>query len=676
MPFEVKCDKCDAKFALTEDLYTRKVKGRVVTIKCKSCRAGIQVDGTVMADDSPPGQTPTVPLAGPGMLKSSGNELEPTPTVPLSLGGGSDDQADDLWLISFGDDDDREMSSGQIADALLKGTIDEETIVWRDGMDDWLPLSAVAELRLAVSQAQRAQATGGFLGTGMSLGKKADSPPDSEEEAPISIEPESLNPDSVEEITSSGAVALAPGTMGKSPDPPRPPPARNVPGGTKVGLPVPPEIKKSEGKREFPKPPAMKKAEPKKAELPKPPAPGKGAKKPEPAKPAPPPRKMPEPPKPPSPTASASDANNDESPKPALPKPPPLKKRGDDAGPKPPKPPALKSLAGTKTEDSERVGEDVLGLATSTGESVTAARGQGVDLAELGNEAPPEPVDDGPEETKKEEESKEAAPEKRPAMVATAAEADAPVAVEPAEEKKKGPSAVLLIGIAAAVAFGVYWFGMRTTDGPVAVNTPAETSEVPPENPSSPTEEPTAEPTTEPSEEPTEEPSEEPSEPASPSEPSRLLGTSGGSTPPSTGDPVAPAVPDKPEKPEAPEKPAPEPDKPSKPEPSAPAPGSDPPKTPDKPKGGENPFDKGAAAAALGSAAAQASGCRKASDPSGRARVTVTFAPSGRVTNAVVSGPPFAGTPTGGCIAATMRRARIPPFSGGAKTVGKTVVIN
>jgi hypothetical protein len=55
--------------------------------------------------------------------------------------------------------------------------------------------------------------------------------------------------------------------------------------------------------------------------------------------------------------------------------------------------------------------------------------------------------------------------------------------------------------------------------------------------------------------------------------------------------------------------------------------------------------------------------------------VTITFSPSGRVTSATIGGPPFAGTPTGGCIAATLRRARVPPFTGDMVTVKKTVEI-
>jgi hypothetical protein len=88
------------------------------------------------------------------------------------------------------------------------------------------------------------------------------------------------------------------------------------------------------------------------------------------------------------------------------------------------------------------------------------------------------------------------------------------------------------------------------------------------------------------------------------------------------------------------------------------------------------PFDKSAASVAMSSAAASAGGCRSAGDPSGVAKVTVTFAPSGRATTANVSGPPFAGTATGGCIAKTFRQASIQPFDGAPVTVSKTVTIH
>jgi hypothetical protein len=56
--------------------------------------------------------------------------------------------------------------------------------------------------------------------------------------------------------------------------------------------------------------------------------------------------------------------------------------------------------------------------------------------------------------------------------------------------------------------------------------------------------------------------------------------------------------------------------------------------------------------------------------------VTVTFAPSGNVTSAVVDSAPFAGTPVGGCIAGKFRAAHVPAFSGGNVTVGKSFSLN
>jgi hypothetical protein len=114
------------------------------------------------------------------------------------------------------------------------------------------------------------------------------------------------------------------------------------------------------------------------------------------------------------------------------------------------------------------------------------------------------------------------------------------------------------------------------------------------------------------------------------------------------------------------------PDATPKPEP-APTPTVAPPREP--PAEATGPFDAAAARASLDTAAAQASSCRKPGDPSGVAVVTITFSPSGRVTTANIGGPPFAATPTGGCIASTLRKARVPPFIGEMVTVRKTVTI-
>ncbi len=88
------------------------------------------------------------------------------------------------------------------------------------------------------------------------------------------------------------------------------------------------------------------------------------------------------------------------------------------------------------------------------------------------------------------------------------------------------------------------------------------------------------------------------------------------------------------------------------------------------------PFSKASAISALTGAAGAAGGCKKAGGPTGMGKVQVTFAPSGRVTNATVMGAPFAGTAVGGCVAGAFRRAKVPAFSGNGVTVSKSFAIN
>lgn len=87
------------------------------------------------------------------------------------------------------------------------------------------------------------------------------------------------------------------------------------------------------------------------------------------------------------------------------------------------------------------------------------------------------------------------------------------------------------------------------------------------------------------------------------------------------------------------------------------------------------PFDHAAAKAALSAAADTARACKEDGGPTGDAKVEVTFAPSGDVTSAEVEGPPFAGTPVGGCVASAFRGARVPPFQGAPVRITTSVVL-
>ena len=87
-------------------------------------------------------------------------------------------------------------------------------------------------------------------------------------------------------------------------------------------------------------------------------------------------------------------------------------------------------------------------------------------------------------------------------------------------------------------------------------------------------------------------------------------------------------------------------------------------------------FNPAEGSAAVAAAAGAATGCSDGKHK-GRAPMSVTFSPSGRVTAAVVAGySPLAGTTVGSCIARVMRSARVSPFKGAPVTVRKTVIIN
>jgi eukaryotic-like serine/threonine-protein kinase len=92
------------------------------------------------------------------------------------------------------------------------------------------------------------------------------------------------------------------------------------------------------------------------------------------------------------------------------------------------------------------------------------------------------------------------------------------------------------------------------------------------------------------------------------------------------------------------------------------------------PSGPLAPLNRGAAIAALGSAASSAASCKKPDGPSGGGRAAVTFAPNGTV-SAVSVGGKFAGTAVGSCIQGLYRRARLQPFSGGPVTLNSSFTV-
>jgi hypothetical protein len=119
MSFPITCTACHKTFTISDEIYEKKVAGRVVTIKCKSCSQGIKIDGT-KGTGSGPAATPAV---------------EP-PAAP----------SEPLWAVDYPDGQDREFTTAQVIAELERGVVNGTTLVWREGMGEWLEVSQVPEL--------------------------------------------------------------------------------------------------------------------------------------------------------------------------------------------------------------------------------------------------------------------------------------------------------------------------------------------------------------------------------------------------------------------------------------------------------------------------------------------------------------------------------------------------
>lgn len=121
---KISCQSCEAKYTIADE----KVRGKVVKIRCKKCNATIVVKGTEL--------TPPVNA-----------DYDDAPTrvldreeLPLPSGGTE-------WTINVSEDEQRTVSTEELVELFRGGIIDDDTFGWRDGMDDWLALGEIQELR-------------------------------------------------------------------------------------------------------------------------------------------------------------------------------------------------------------------------------------------------------------------------------------------------------------------------------------------------------------------------------------------------------------------------------------------------------------------------------------------------------------------------------------------------
>lgn len=111
---KITCQSCQAKYTIADD----KVLGKIVKIRCKKCSATIVVNGS----------DPSSRASRPESMDDAGQGAQPQ---------------DDAWTVNLAEGDQRTLTGPEIVAAYQAGIVQDETLCWKDGMSDWLPLREI-----------------------------------------------------------------------------------------------------------------------------------------------------------------------------------------------------------------------------------------------------------------------------------------------------------------------------------------------------------------------------------------------------------------------------------------------------------------------------------------------------------------------------------------------------
>src|SRR5688572_28987087 len=117
---KISCQACGTKYTIADD----KVRGRKVRVRCKSCSTPIVVDTSQAESEAPPPEA-----AAPAAAQGAGAEP---------------------WTVNLSDTEQRPMTTEEIVSGYHSGTVTVDAFVWKEGMDDWVPLLEQPELRAAI----------------------------------------------------------------------------------------------------------------------------------------------------------------------------------------------------------------------------------------------------------------------------------------------------------------------------------------------------------------------------------------------------------------------------------------------------------------------------------------------------------------------------------------------
>lgn len=139
---KIVCENCGAKYSIADE----KVKGKVFKIRCKKCNESIVVRG----DANQAAIEPDLAVQTPAPHSHGADEDLDAETRVFDYGGynhGAETEA--VWHIVVDDQQQGPYTTAQILEYLASGSVSSDSLIWREGFDDWMVISDVQDFAQA-----------------------------------------------------------------------------------------------------------------------------------------------------------------------------------------------------------------------------------------------------------------------------------------------------------------------------------------------------------------------------------------------------------------------------------------------------------------------------------------------------------------------------------------------
>lgn len=131
------CSNCKAKYQIPNE----KVAGRTLRMTCRRCGEEILIRGQFLGG-SESGATP--PPGGGSALGAGFRKQAPAPPPPPAASAQQ-------WHVAIQDSPVGPLRREDVAARIADGSLDGESLAWRDGMEDWQPVREIPELARLLS---------------------------------------------------------------------------------------------------------------------------------------------------------------------------------------------------------------------------------------------------------------------------------------------------------------------------------------------------------------------------------------------------------------------------------------------------------------------------------------------------------------------------------------------